>query len=111
MVAVLIIGILINISIPSLIRARESTRSKSCIKNLKEIDSAKEQYALDKRLQSGTYTPVATDLYGTGNYIKATPSCPTTGTAGYSINTIGTSPTCVVGANLNAGTWDDHVIQ
>ena len=109
MISLVIFGVLLNIAMPSLIHARETTRSKSCIKNLKTIDSAKEQYAMDKRLSVGAM-PLSTDLYGTSNYIKAAPSCPTAGTAGYTINAIGTFPTCVVGANMSGSTTDDHIM-
>jgi len=109
MIVVVIIGILINISMPSLLRSRESARAKACIKNLKAIDSAKEQYALDNKLSSGS--PQSTDLYGPTLYIKTAPSCPSVGTSAYTINAIGTVPSCIIGANLNTGTWDDHIVQ
>ncbi|MCW3061592.1 MAG: prepilin-type N-terminal cleavage/methylation domain-containing protein, partial [Capsulimonas sp.] len=40
MIVVLIIGILLAVAIPSFVQARESSRAKSCIANLKQIDSA-----------------------------------------------------------------------
>ncbi|MCL6624082.1 MAG: prepilin-type N-terminal cleavage/methylation domain-containing protein, partial [Fimbriimonadales bacterium] len=45
MIVVLIIGILLAIAIPNFMRARETSRTKSCISNLRQIDAAKEQWA------------------------------------------------------------------
>src|SRR5947199_9113018 len=73
MIVVLIIGILLAIAIPNFIRARETSRAKSCQANLQQIDSAKEQWAMDNKKTTGD-TPVDTDLAPT--YIKTYPSCP-----------------------------------
>jgi prepilin-type N-terminal cleavage/methylation domain-containing protein len=43
MIVVLIIGILLAIAVPNFIKARETSRSKSCVANLKQIEAAKEQ--------------------------------------------------------------------
>ena len=45
MIVVLIIGILLAIAVPNFIKARETSRSKSCVANLKQIEAAKEQWA------------------------------------------------------------------
>src|ERR1700688_4384280 len=73
-IVVLIIGILLAIAVPNFIKARETSRSKSCVANLKQIEAAKEQWCMDFK-QASTSTPAATDLYGTTNYVKNTPSC------------------------------------
>src|SRR5689334_16943477 len=91
MIVVLIIGILLAIAVPNFIRARESSRAKSCVSNLKQIDSAKEQWAMDNKKTSAD-TPATTDLYGTTKYVKSTPACPASGT--YTINAVGTAPAC-----------------
>ena len=93
MIVVLIIGILMAIAVPNFVKARDSSRSKSCIANLKQIDSAKEQWAMDNQADSGATVALAT-LAGTGTatYMKSTPTCPSGGA--YTINAIGTNPTC-----------------
>src|SRR2546425_10329927 len=78
MIVVLIIGILLAIAVPNFIKARETSRSKSCVANLKQIEAAKEQWAMDNK-QGASATPADTDLYGTTNYCKNTPSCPSGG--------------------------------
>ncbi|HUV04886.1 MAG TPA: prepilin-type N-terminal cleavage/methylation domain-containing protein [Armatimonadota bacterium] len=106
MIVVLIIGILLAVAVPSFLKARETSRAKSCISNLKQIESAKEQWAMDFR-KTGTDTPAGTDLWGTGNYIKAEPICPSGGT--YTIGSVATDPICSIGVNT-ADPSDDHVL-
>jgi Tfp pilus assembly protein PilE len=92
MIVVLIIGILMAIAVPNFIRARESSRRNSCIANLKQIDSAKEQWAMDNRAATGAAVQMS-DIAGT--YMKGAvtgPTCPGGGT--YTVNVVGTNPTC-----------------
>jgi prepilin-type N-terminal cleavage/methylation domain-containing protein len=108
MIVVLIIGILLAIAVPNFIRARESSRAKSCISNLKQIDSAKEQWAMDNKKTSAD-TPGDADLYGADKYVKSAPACPSSGT--YTIAAVGTAPTCSVGDNGTAADpTDDHIL-
>ena len=87
MIVVLIIGILLAIAIPNFVAARESSRAKACIGNLKQIDSATQQYCMDKKLSASTYaasqptinTVAATGLVGTTGYIRSKPTCPSNG--------------------------------
>lgn len=92
MIVVLIIGILMAIAVPNFIRARESSRRNSCVANLKQIDSAKEQWAMDNRAAGGAAVVMA-DIAGT--YIKGAatgPVCPSGGA--YTVNAVGTNPAC-----------------
>lgn len=95
MIVVLIIGILLAIAVPNFIKARESSRKQTCIANLKQIDSAKEQCAMEQKWDSGNACSFA-DLVPT--YIKTQPSCPSGGT--YTVNAIGTPPTCSVNGHV-----------
>ena len=97
MIVVLIIGILLAIAVPNFIKARESSRTKACIANLKQIDSAKEQWAMDNNKANGSTVSLATDLVGAGKYIKSTPVCPSSGT--YTEGAVGTDPTCSLGSS------------
>ena len=94
MIVVLIIGILLAIAIPSFVQARESSRAKACVANLKQIDSAKQQWAMDQKMGS-TASPGTGDLSPT--YVRSYPTCPESGT--YTINDIDDLPTCSIGAN------------
>jgi prepilin-type N-terminal cleavage/methylation domain-containing protein len=89
MIVVLIIGILLAIAVPNFIKSRETSRQKTCIGNLKQMDSGKEQFAMETNKTTG-------DAVGWGDlvptYIKAQPSCPSGGT--YTVNVVGTNPAC-----------------
>ena len=105
MIVVLIIGILLAIAIPNFVRARNTSRGKACQANLKQVDSATEQYLMDNR--STTY-PALSAL--TPTYIKTAPACPSGGT--YTMGTASANPTCSIGDNGTSGdTSDDHILQ
>jgi len=89
MIVVAIIGILAAVAIPGYVNARNQTRKNACIDNLRLIDSAKEQWALENNKGTGE-TCVITDLIG--NYLKTQPVCAENGI--YAVNPIGTSPSC-----------------
>jgi len=109
MIVVLIIAILLAIAIPNFLRARETSRAKSCQANMRQIETAKEQWAMDNRKAAGD-TPGAADLVT--EYMRGTedtlPTCPSSGT--YTVGDMSTRPVCSVGAN-GAGSYDDHVLQ
>ena len=94
MIVVLIIGILLAIAVPNFVKARESSRAKACVGNLKQIDAAKEQFAMDSKKATGAAV-ATTDIYGADKYIKAAPLCPSGGT--YTESAVGTAPVCSVG--------------
>ena len=109
MIVVLIIAILLAIAIPNFLRARETSRAKSCQANMRQIETAKEQWAMDNK-KAATDTPTATDLVteymrGTDNTL---PLCPSSGT--YTVGDMTTRPVCSIGAN-GSGSYDDHVLQ
>ncbi len=91
MIVVTLIGLLLGIAAPNYVKARENTRAACCLANLKMIEAAKEQWALENRAPSSA-TPTETDLYGSGAYLQNTPSCPSGGT--YTIGALSTRPTC-----------------
>ena len=90
MIVVGIIGLLAAIAIPSFLRARNSTRRNTCINNLRQIESAKHQWAQENKIV-GTDAPDSDDLKV---YIKNNeyPVCPTGGT--YEIGALDVNPTC-----------------
>ncbi|MBS1705886.1 MAG: prepilin-type N-terminal cleavage/methylation domain-containing protein [Armatimonadetes bacterium] len=98
MIVVLIIGILLAIAVPNFVRARERARAKTCVGNLKQLDSAKEQWAMENRADDGAAVDM-TDLVPT--YVKAEPACPSGGT--YDTTTIGEDPTCSTGGEHAIG--------
>ena len=96
MIVVLIIGILMAIAVPNFIRARQTSRMNACIANLKQIDSAKEEFAMDQKLDNGAAVQMS-DIAGV--YMKGAatgPTCP--GGGAYTVNNIGTDPACSLAA-------------
>src|SRR5438034_9303951 len=79
MIVVLIIGILLAVAVPNFIKARETSRAKACVANLKQVESAKEQWCMDTKAATNA-TPTDTDLYGSSAYIRTTPACRSAGT-------------------------------
>src|SRR5213594_2422806 len=82
MIVVAIIGLLAAIAIPNFDKARTTAQKNACINNLRQIDGAKEQWALENK-KTQTDSPVDSDLIGTDKYIKVMPVCPGAGTYTY----------------------------
>lgn len=91
MIVVLIIAVLLAIAIPNFMKARDTSRTKACVANLRQMDTAKLQWAMDTK-SAGTATPTDTDIYPT--YIKVKPDCPSGGT--YTLNDVDTNPACSI---------------
>src|SRR5512135_3004399 len=47
MIVVAIIGLLAAIAIPNFVRARQTSQTNACLNNLRQIDGAKQQFALE----------------------------------------------------------------
>src|SRR5688500_11084127 len=89
MIVVAIIGLLAAIAIPNFIKARKTAQKNACIENLRQIDGAKEQWALENKKSSGSAIVEAE----VNVYIKAgAPTCPGGGT--YTYGAIDTNPAC-----------------
>ena len=108
MIVVLIIGILLAIAVPNFIRARESSRAKSCVANLQQMNSALEQWAMDNKKTGGS-TVALSGLVGASAYIKSTPACPSGG-AYTDPMSVGANPTCSIGTNGDADAFNDHTL-
>ncbi|MFB3897479.1 MAG: prepilin-type N-terminal cleavage/methylation domain-containing protein, partial [bacterium] len=57
MIVVAIIGILAAIAIPNFIKSRKMSRAKACVSNLKQIDGATQQWALEYKKAGSDTTP------------------------------------------------------
>jgi len=89
MIVVAIIGLLATMAIPSFVRARENSRTRVCVNNLRQLDGAKDQAALENRM--GTGADVSSLV---APYLKAgIPVCPLENTS-YKLNLVGTFPEC-----------------
>lgn len=113
MIVVAIIALLAVIAIPGFLRARENSRKNACIDNLRQIEWAKDEYAMEYGLREADPIPGGnegfTSLVGVQLYIKEPPVCPTRpdpdsdgertvadSAADYIMNGIGNNPQCDV---------------
>lgn len=95
MVTIGILTMIATIAVPSWIYSRSKTRQTTCINNLKNIEQAKSQFALENSVVDGG-TINQTDIVP--KYLMAMPTCPDAGT--YSINVLGTTTTCSIGGTF-----------
>ena len=100
MIVVLIIAVLLAIAIPNFMKARDTSRAKACVANLRQIDTGKVQWAMDNK-KVGTDVPVVGDLIPT--YVKNALTCPSGGD--YTISAVDTNPVCP-----NVGTFPLHAL-
>jgi prepilin-type N-terminal cleavage/methylation domain-containing protein len=94
MIVVAIIGLLAAIAIPNFVKARATSQCNACINNLRQLDAAANQFALEKGKTTGASISYPADLTP---YIKLTtagsvPPCPANGT--YTCGNVGTNPAC-----------------
>ena len=105
MIVVAIIGLLAAIAIPNFIRARTKSQQNACINNLRQIDGAIQQWALETK-QAANATVVA-DGSGIRPYMGrgdagGLPACPAAGAAvvtfagSYTVSTVSNAPVCVI---------------
>jgi len=96
MIVVAIIGLLAAIAIPNFVKARATSQANACINNLRQIDAAANQFALEKGKTTGSAITLSIDLtpYIKLNSANSLPPCPAGGT--YAIPTVGTNPTCTL---------------
>ena len=93
----LVIGTIIGIGIANYIEATATCCKPNCVANLRRLDDAKQQWAIDNKL-NGTDTPTDTDLFGTDLYLKIKPTCPQGGH--YTLRAVNEWPTCCLAAEL-----------
>jgi len=94
MIVVAIIGLLASIAIPNFVKARTTAQMNACISNLRQIDGAIQQWALDTK-QGDTATVTAADVLP---YLKNAVTCPGGGKTfadSYSLTTVAARPTCL----------------
>ena len=101
MIVVAIIGLLAAIAIPNFVKARATSQANACINNLRQLDAAANQYALEAKLSGNASVTTATDLtpYIKLNSNNAIPGCPASGTYSATFN-VGTSPTCTLSTGV-----------
>ena len=95
MIVVAIIGLLASIAIPNFVKARGTAQKTACINNLRQIDGAKEQWALENKKGSGAVI----DKAEVDSYIKGgAPSCPAGGS--YTYGNVDEKPLCDIAGHV-----------
>ena len=93
MIVVAIIGLLAAIAIPNFVKARTTSQQNACINNLRQIDGAIQQWALEKKKDTAA-SVAETDVTP---YLKNSVVCPSGGTTfadSYTIVDVATRPVC-----------------
>jgi competence protein ComGC len=90
--SLVVLPLLLAIAIPNFVKARSTAQRNACINNLRLIDNAKQQWALENGKEN-TDTPTQSEIAG---YLRngQLPICPAHGA--YQINSIGEDPTCTI---------------
>lgn len=91
MIVVAIIGLLAAIAIPNFVKARQTAQTNSCIANLRQIEGAKQQWAIENQKASSD-SPTSGDLFGGTLYLKEEPDCPAGGS--YTYGAVSDNATC-----------------
>lgn len=95
MIVVAIIGLLAAIAIPNFVRARENAQLNSIFNNLRIIEGAKDQWALEAKKGTGN----AVDWPDIGEYLKGGTIKDVVGET-YTINPVGSSATAQISVKL-----------
>ena len=78
LIVLLIISVLLVIAFPNWITVRENARLRACAANMKKIETAVEQFAIDHKLSGDDPPPNIDQLFSDG-YFKTLPTCPSGG--------------------------------
>ena len=92
MITVTIIGFLAGLAIPAFMKSRRSSQATRCVANMGQIETAKEQWAMETFADSGSAC-VDTDIIG--YFKRGFPICPANGS--YTVNPIGSNCVCSIG--------------
>jgi len=107
LIVLAIIGMLAAVAIPNYVKARATSQANACINNLRQIDAAANQFALEQHMRTGQPINYPTDLtpFIRLNVQNSIPPCPAGGN--YSCNAVGNAPTCDIGTT----TTPPHVLE
>lgn len=99
MIVVAIIGLLAAIAIPNFVKARQTSQTNACINNLRIIDAATQQWALETGQKSDATVGSGSIVPYLGRSGTIMPKCPLGGD--YVLSVVSVSPTCpnVTGTN------------
>jgi prepilin-type N-terminal cleavage/methylation domain-containing protein len=113
MIVVAIIGLLAAIAIPNFIKARATSQANACINNLRQIDGAEQQWALETH-QVSSNVPATVAVLVSGGFVRTPggnangPTCPAGGS--YTTGaTLAATPT--IACSYSTGVTPAHALQ
>ncbi|MDB6065335.1 MAG: type pilus biosis protein [Pedosphaera sp.] len=114
MIVVAIIGLLATIAIPNFVRARLQAQRSACINNLRQLDGAKQTWALENKAgQTATPSLANVQPYMGRGSAGTAPTCPAdsqgTFTTSYSLNDLQTAPACLILPGAAGDTTGHHL--
>lgn len=94
-VGLIVVGMAI-LAVPNFVKSRATSAANACINNLRQIDAAANQFALEKHKTNGEAIHYPEDLtpYIKLNSAGKIPPCPKGGL--YNITKVGDTPTCTM---------------
>jgi prepilin-type N-terminal cleavage/methylation domain-containing protein len=102
MIVVAVIGLLAAIAIPNFVNSRARSQATTCISNMRQIDYAIQQFAMEKGLANGATLNFPNDLtpYIKLNHASSIPGCPASGI--YTAQLVGNTPSvlCSLGSTV-----------
>src|ERR1700722_19215619 len=116
MIVVAIIGLLAAIAITNFIHARTTSQTNACINNLRQIDGAKQEWALELK-QVATASPVGSDIQpylgrGTGGTLLYCPmDSPKTFANSYTPGSIQIAPVCQIAGASGTAPATNHILN
>ena len=114
MIVVAIIGLLATIAIPNFVRARLKAQQNACINNLRQIDGAKQTWALESKAGPNTAPTILNIQPYMGRGIMGTaPTCPADSASSfptsYNINDLQSAPSCIILPGVAGDTTGHHL--
>lgn len=96
---VLMVPLMAAIAIPSFVKARDVSQHNACVNNLRQIDAAKEQTALEHSYTNGAEIPAGEVSEYLRDGLDGL-TCPKGGV--YTVNPLGQDPECSVHGSLSS---------
>ena len=91
---IFLVPMMMAIAIPNFVKARDTALRNACVNNLRQIDNAKEQWALENKKDADA-VPTEAELDAVlKNKQMSQIKCPKGGT--YNLNSVGQLPTCSI---------------
>ena len=111
MIVVAIIGLLAAIAIPNFVKARENAQLNSILNNLRIIEGAKDQWALEAKKGTGDSADWTTATTGIGGYLKGATVKLVVGETYLYPFVVGTNTTAKIPVKLGTYAVNDIVTQ